>query len=271
MWRRCPGVAGAVGARRRAPGILSTAAAPRGGPRCHLGTWGGAACGDRVLVVLVMGPVGGSAGVGLGLLVGVGRPGGRRSRRPMGSGLQRTSCWGKRGHGVVRASWRGVWLGLRCMWVVECPRCGVPWRVCGFLGGPRLGVLRSVACGPLPGCGGLSRCGGWWVVCGVPCCPGGGCCGSVYVVGVGFGSLCRGSGWALCGLAVRVVGGWGCGWCVGRVLEWGRGGLVGVGCRGVCGSAAVCCGALSYGGLLPGGVGVLVGGAAVGCWLAVVV
>ena len=44
---------------------------------------------------------GGLVGAGPWLPVGVGRPGGHRSRRPS-SGLQRTSCPGKRG-GVLRS------------------------------------------------------------------------------------------------------------------------------------------------------------------------
>ena len=46
-----------------------------------------------------------------------------RSRRPTGSGLQRTSCRGKRGDGVAAVLWGGVRQGGRRVRLVTCSLC----------------------------------------------------------------------------------------------------------------------------------------------------
>ena len=95
-------------------------------------------------------------GVGPWLPLGVGCPGGRRRRRFTGSGLQRTSCWGKQGDRC------GFCVAGRC-------RAGCMMRV----GGGVLALLFSVtsdtwavvSCASWPGCPGARfrswGCGGW--------------------------------------------------------------------------------------------------------------
>ena len=68
-------------------------------------------------------PAGGRVGTGLWLPVGVGWPGGRRSCRPKGTGLQQTSCWGKRGDGVAAVLRRSIRQGGGRMRVATCLLC----------------------------------------------------------------------------------------------------------------------------------------------------
>ena len=89
----------AAGEWRR--GWVLFAGVPRSGPRWLRGIGGGVAWGGRVPAVPWLAD--GRVGAGPWLPVGVGWPGGRHSRRPTGSGLQRTSC---------RASGGTLW--LRC-------------------------------------------------------------------------------------------------------------------------------------------------------------
>ena len=88
-WRRCPMGGGAVGAWRRGRGRAPLAGVPRSGLRWKRGIWGVVAWGGRALAVPWV--AGGLVGVGPWLPVGVGWPGGCRSRLPS-SGLERTPC-----------------------------------------------------------------------------------------------------------------------------------------------------------------------------------
>ena len=105
-----------MGAWRR--GRIPFAGVPRSGLLWLLGIPGGVAWGDRAPAVL--GFAGGREGAGLWLPVGVGWPGGRRSCSPTGSGLQPTSCLGKRGDGVVVLLRGGVRQGGCRVWEVAC-------------------------------------------------------------------------------------------------------------------------------------------------------
>ena len=104
MWRRCPlgggrrGCGGAVGFLLLVFRVLVRGSCEGYGAGLH-GVVGSPA---------VPGFACGRVGAGLWLPVGVRWRGGRPSRSPTGSGLQRTSCWGKRGHGVVAVSQVGV-------------------------------------------------------------------------------------------------------------------------------------------------------------------
>ena len=107
VWRRCPLGGGAMGAWRR--GLIPFAGVPCSALRWLRGirdevAWAGQAHAG-------LGLAGGRVGAGPWLPVGVGWPRGRRSHRFTGSGLQRTSCRGNRGDGVVVVSRDGVWPG----------------------------------------------------------------------------------------------------------------------------------------------------------------
>ena len=103
LWGRCPLGGGAVGAWRR--GRAPFAGFPRSGLRWTRGIWSVVPWGGWAPAVLWV--AGGLVGAELWLPVGVGWPGGRRSRRPS-SGLQRTSCRGKPVGGVAAVMRSGV-------------------------------------------------------------------------------------------------------------------------------------------------------------------
>ena len=91
-----------MGAWRRGQGQAPLAGVPRSGLRGTRGIWSVVAWGGRAPAVPSV--AGGLVGAGPWLPVGVGWLAGHCSRRPS-SGLQRTSCRGKRG-GVLRSGVR---------------------------------------------------------------------------------------------------------------------------------------------------------------------
>ena len=129
-WRRCPlGGGGGVGAWRRGRARAPLACVPRSGLRSTRGIWSVVAWGGPAPVVPWV--AGGLVGAGPWLPVGVGGPGGRRSHRPS-SGLQRTSCRGKRGGRCCCAVSDRV--GDACGWwrarsAVLFPASPDPWGV----------------------------------------------------------------------------------------------------------------------------------------------
>ena len=143
-----------MGAWRRGRGRAPLAGVPRSGLRWTQGIWSVVAWGGRALAVPWV--AGGLVGAGPWLPVGVGWPGGCRSRLPS-SGLERTPCQGKRGGACCGAVYDRV--GDACGW----------WRA-------RSAVLFPA--GPDLGGGGVGDVGGeGGVGAGVDDCVGGGAVG----------------------------------------------------------------------------------------------